>query len=80
MESQSLRDQLEIHCARVNIQTRRWYLPLLQDQPMLKSVKTPWSTPQAEDLAKTLIGLPFFVDMSEQEFEKVVRVVQRLTN
>ncbi len=80
MESQSLRDQLEIHCARENIQTRRWYLPLLQDQPMLKSVKTRWPTPLAEDLAKTLIGLPFFVDMSEQEFEMVVRVVQRLTN
>jgi dTDP-4-amino-4,6-dideoxygalactose transaminase len=75
MNSQSLRDQLEAYCAAKGIQTRRWYLPLLQDQPMLKSVLKPWPTTHADDLAKTLIGLPFFVDMDDQQLEKVVHVV-----
>jgi len=79
MASQALRDQLENHCATEAIQTRRWYLPLLQDQPMLKSVSVPFPTTHADALAKTLIGLPFFVDMDDQQFHKVVSVVMNLT-
>jgi dTDP-4-amino-4,6-dideoxygalactose transaminase len=79
LASEVLREKLEEKCAAAGIQTRRWYLPLLQDQPMLKSVAKPRPTPNADSLAKTLIGLPFFVDMDEQQLAKVVQVVLSVT-
>jgi len=79
LASEVLREKLEEKCAAGGIQTRRWYLPLLQDQPMLKSVSKLRPTPNADSLAKTLIGLPFFVDMDEQQLAKVVQVVLSVT-
>jgi dTDP-4-amino-4,6-dideoxygalactose transaminase len=75
MRSRAMRDDLELVLARENIQTRRWYLPLLQHQLQLKSIEVLQPTPNALLLAETLLGLPFFVDMTDAEFEKVCRVI-----
>jgi len=73
--SRAMRDDLELVLARENIQTRRWYLPLLQHQVQLKSIEVLQPTPNALRLSETLLGLPFFVDITDAEFEKVCRVI-----
>jgi dTDP-4-amino-4,6-dideoxygalactose transaminase len=70
-----LRERLEAACARGGILTRRWYLPLLQEQPMILSLEQLLPTPNAEWLSQTLLGLPFFLGMTDQEFHRVVAVV-----
>jgi dTDP-4-amino-4,6-dideoxygalactose transaminase len=71
----SLRSSLEAACALQGIQTRQWYLPLLQDQPMIQPLEKLFGTPNAQWLSQTLLGLPFFIGMTDQEFDRVVQVV-----
>jgi dTDP-4-amino-4,6-dideoxygalactose transaminase len=75
-----LRDRLELNCAQAGIQTRRWYLPLLQFQPLLATVEAPTPTIQAQYLAETLLGLPFFLNMTNAQFEGVVKMVLGLNH
>ena len=70
-----LRARLEAACAEGGIQTRRWYLPLLQNQPMIHRLENLLPTPNADWLSQTLLGLPFFLGMTDQEFDRVVTVV-----
>jgi len=78
LASPALRDQLERLCEREGIQTRRWYLPLLQHQSMLKWSQVPSPTVNAEYLADTLLGLPFFPDMTDAQCLRVARTVLAL--
>ena len=71
----NLRSSLESACALQGIQTRQWYLPLLQEQPMIHSSAELIPTPNAQWLSQTLLGLPFFLGMTDQEFHRVVTVV-----
>ena len=71
----SLRSSLEAACTLQGIQTRQWYLPLLQDQPMVQPLEKLFATPRAQWLSQTLLGLPFFIGMTDQEFDRVVQVV-----
>ena len=71
----NLRLSLEAACALQGIQTRQWYLPLLQDQPMVQPLEKLFATPHAQWLSQTLLGLPFFIGMTDQEFHRVVAVV-----
>jgi dTDP-4-amino-4,6-dideoxygalactose transaminase len=73
--SPDLRTRVEGVCRVHGIQTRRWYLPLLQHQSMLFRCERPLPTPNAEWLAQTLLGLPFFIGITEQEFSRVVEMV-----
>ena len=76
--SRELRDELEAACSQSSIQTRRWYLPLLPQQPMLKSTLVPWPIPHALSIADTLLGLPFFVDMTDEQFAHIAKLVLNL--
>ena len=71
----NVRSSLEAACALQGIQTRQWYLPLLQDQPMIQPLEKLFGTPHAQRLSQTLLGLPFFIGMTDQEFDRVVQVV-----
>lgn len=54
------RMKLELVCRERQITTRRWYQPLLQDMPALRPHCEVLPTPEAGDLSRTLLGLPFF--------------------
>jgi len=76
LHSSEMRDAIEQECMAENIDTRRWYQPLIQRQPMLSGVEVPAPTPNATQLAQALLGLPFSLDMQESDVERVVRVIE----
>lgn len=71
----SARQALEQRCVRQRITTRRWYQPLLQDMPALRPMCRLLPTPHARALAETLIGLPFFLGMTQAQQRHVVSTV-----
>lgn len=73
--SEAKRTQLEILCKEQGIATRRWYQPLLhRHAPDIgKIVILP--TPHAEKIATDLLGLPFFIHMSDAQIALVVDTV-----
>jgi dTDP-4-amino-4,6-dideoxygalactose transaminase len=78
MRTSQMRNALEAACAEMGIQTRRWYQPLVHEHPSLVGVETWQPLEQAEDLARTLIGLPFFPDMSSHQLAKIKEVVKNV--
>jgi len=59
-----MREKLQLICEDLKISTRRWYQPLLHKMDALMSRSILLDTPVADELADTLIGLPFFREMS----------------
>jgi dTDP-4-amino-4,6-dideoxygalactose transaminase len=70
-----IRSNLEAAFEHQGIQTRRWYQPLLQNQPILKGVMRLGLTPTSDELADTLIGLPFFIDMTQDQVKQIRDIV-----
>lgn len=75
-----MRTKLEEVCLQERITVRRWYQPLMQNMPALHSRCVALETPVAEDLAATILGLPFFLGMTaeqclrlEDAFENIFR-------
>ena len=75
-ESSASRDEAEAKLSSAEIQTRRWYLPLIQNHPALTGVLSPYPTPHADDLAARLLGLPFFNDLAEGNVTKVATMLK----
>jgi len=75
LENSFKRMQLEKACNDADIQTRRWYLPLIQNQRMFQPMEVSGSTVNAKLLSETLIGLPFYPDMSIDELGCVTALV-----
>jgi dTDP-4-amino-4,6-dideoxygalactose transaminase len=71
LNSSEFRSQLEAAFEKFGIQTRRWYQPLLQHQPLFKGIFQTSETPNADLLSQTLIGLPFFIDLTQDQIERV---------
>ncbi len=69
------RNALEAACAQARIMTRRWYQPLLSQMQALPGETVRLPTPCAQDLAQTLLGLPFFPGMAQEQRERVRVVV-----
>lgn len=74
-----LRTRIEAECAASNIQTRRWYQPLVHQLPFIQRFELAGPLTEAEALAQTVLGLPFFPDMSQEELTRVVRVFEKLS-
>ena len=74
------RSALEAACAQARIMTRRWYQPLLSQMQALPGETVRLPTPCAQDLAQTLLGLPFFPGMMQEQSERVRVVVERVFN
>lgn len=72
------RSALEQACLQAHITTRRWYQPLLQHMPVLKQRCQVLDTPNAQALAQTLLGLPFFLGMTTAQRARVCAVVGAL--
>lgn len=72
----------EVHQAMANaaIQTRRWYLPLLHLHPALTDVEIAGQREAegliaANRLAEGLVGLPFHAFLSENDIDKICKVL-----
>lgn len=75
LSSSAMREHLERSCNVHGVQTRRWYQPLIHQHPALGSVDSLGSLISAQGLADTLLGLPFFPDLSDAEMDKVMHLV-----
>jgi dTDP-4-amino-4,6-dideoxygalactose transaminase len=60
------------------IETRQWYCPTLDRHPAFASFAV-GPLPVAHDLAERLIGLPFFVDIEEEQMQRVAQALAELT-
>ncbi|MGE8441179.1 MAG: DegT/DnrJ/EryC1/StrS family aminotransferase [Comamonas testosteroni] len=79
LPDQGMRNQLEKNCKSANIMTRRWYQPLLSNMPALHPPRTLClDAPHAQLLDKTLLGLPFFLEMSSSQKNRVIKVFEGL--
>lgn len=75
LATSTLRERAERACEQQGIQTRRWYQPLIHEQPSLVGVEAPYEMPHAQDIASRMLGLPFFLNISEQEMQTVSHVL-----
>lgn len=70
------RDALEHACFQAQITTRRWYQPLLQSMEELRCRSLTLETPNAELLAQTLLGLPFFLGITGEQRQRISSALQ----
>lgn len=75
LPDEAARRALERGCQARGITTRRWYQPLLQNMPALRPHCQVLSTPQAENLSSTLLGLPFFLEMNDSQRSRLLGAV-----
>lgn len=78
LPSAAARTALEQACQQARIMTRRWYQPLLQHMDVLQQRCLSLETPNAQELAQTLLGLPFFLDMTPQQCSRILVAVARI--
>lgn len=72
-----MRSELEQTCLENRIMTRRWYQPLLSHMHVLRQCSS-LKTPNAEALAQTLLGLPFFLGMTVPQSERLSAIVKKI--
>lgn len=77
LPSASVRRRLEALCAEQNIMTRRWYQPLLNRQGFPVRVDARLATPHADQVADTLLGLPFYPGLTFEHRQRIAAVVQQ---
>lgn len=80
LRSEKTRIVLEQACEKSNIMTRRWYQPLLQHMNVLQKHCLVLDTPNATVLAKSLIGLPFFLGITNDQRRRICDVVKQATH
>ncbi|MDB5814917.1 MAG: hypothetical protein JWN23_2034 [Rhodocyclales bacterium] len=57
--------------AMQDIETRLWYLPLLDTHPAFKAVSIEGGLPVARSLAKSMLGLPFHLRLAPGSIKKI---------
>ena len=72
------RTALELACQQAHIMTRRWYQPLLSHMEVLQQRCLSLDTPNAVQLAQTLLGLPFFLGMTLEQCQRVLDVLKQM--
>lgn len=75
LPSAAARVELEQACQQARIMTRRWYQPLLQHIHVLQQRCLSLETPNAQALAQTLLGLPFFLGMTSVQSQRLREVI-----
>ncbi len=71
------RAALERACEQAHIMTRRWYQPLLQHMAVLQQGYQSLEAPNAQALAQTLLGLPFFLGMALEQRQRITAVLEQ---
>ncbi len=77
LPDEAARVALEVACHQAHVMTRRWYQPLLSQMGVLQGYCEPLPAPNAQALACTLLGLPFFLDITPQQRQRVVAALAR---
>jgi len=72
------RERLEQTCERNRIRTRRWYQPLLHHMKAMRGHCDFLKTPNAEYLARHLLGLPFFREMTASHRDRIESAVMKV--
>jgi len=72
------RAALERACQQARIMTRRWYQPLLQHMAVLQQRCVSLDAPNAQALAQTLLGLPFFLGMTLEQRQRIAAVLEQV--
>jgi dTDP-4-amino-4,6-dideoxygalactose transaminase len=75
LNNSECRSRLETAFELSGIQTRRWYQPLLQKQPVFEGSIYTYETPNADLLSQTVPGLPFFIDMTKDQIKRVCDLI-----
>lgn len=71
------RDELFNALKRENVHARRYFYPLISDMPMYRHLPTaqPSNLPNAHEIAKSVLCLPIFADMTPQNIERVAKTL-----
>lgn len=77
LPSESARAALEQTCQQARIMTRRWYQPLLSQMGILAQHCISLDAPNAQALARTLLGLPFFLGITLQQRQRIMEALAR---
>lgn len=75
LPNMAARHALEQACQRANVMTRRWYQPLLHHMDALQHRCLSLAVPNAEALTQTVLGLPFFTGMSQNQCQRIIDVI-----
>ncbi|MBL8386221.1 MAG: DegT/DnrJ/EryC1/StrS family aminotransferase [Burkholderiales bacterium] len=71
------REAIEVACQAANIETRRWYLPLIHQHDGFTELPVAGSLPVAGAVATDLLGLPFHTRLDEGTLARIVGAVAR---
>jgi dTDP-4-amino-4,6-dideoxygalactose transaminase len=74
LHSAEARARLEKDCTAAGIQTRRWYQPLVHNLSSIEEIVVSGPLKESEKLSQTLIGLPFFPEMTIEELNYILNV------
>lgn len=75
LPDEGVRATVEHACQQARVMTRRWYQPLLQHMTVLQQRCLVLDTPDAQLLAQTLLGLPFFLGMTQLQRHRILSVI-----
>ncbi len=64
-------EQVRTYLEDQSIETRRWYSPSLSTHPALAHTPKAGNLRTAEELGTRILGLPFFVSLSDEDIERV---------
>jgi dTDP-4-amino-4,6-dideoxygalactose transaminase len=71
------RDELYDHLKKDNIITRKYFYPLVSDYPEFKIFKKSY-LPVAEKIAKNILCLPLYHDITDEQIQKIVNSICKL--
>ncbi len=75
LPDEGVRATVEHACQQARVMTRRWYQPLLQHMTVLQQRCLVLDTPDAQLLGQTLLGLPFFLGMTQPQRHRILSVI-----
>lgn len=75
LPNEAARMELEQACHEAHIMTRRWYQPLMSQMGALQARCESLPAPNAQSLACTLLGLPFFLGITPEQRQRVRAVL-----
>jgi dTDP-4-amino-4,6-dideoxygalactose transaminase len=64
-------DKVMSSLSAANIETRRWYHPLIPDHPGLHRTEVAGDLARARSLSGRILGLPFHADLSNEDIDRV---------
>ncbi|WP_185964406.1 DegT/DnrJ/EryC1/StrS family aminotransferase [Aliikangiella marina] len=66
-----LNKDVQEYLANKNIETRRWYCPILPQHSGFQHLKCASDLKHAKQVANSLLGLPFHLEMTQQDVDRV---------